>query len=108
MTARRRSSLPPDDATQSPGADAVAMLTVYLVLLLGVPSTVTIAGLGAYGRPSFLWGLVLAGWWLVSRLQGRGIDVVPVAQPIRHAFGAFLAVALVSFAMAMFRGQPCW
>jgi hypothetical protein len=82
------------------------MLTVYLVLLVGVPSTVTIAGLGAYGRPSFLWGLLLAGWWLVSRVQGRDIDVVPVAQPIRHAFGALLAVALVSFAMAMFRGQP--
>ena len=43
QTARPRSSLPHHDATQYRGGGAVAMLTVYLVLLLGVPSTVTIA-----------------------------------------------------------------
>ena len=54
------------------------MLTVYLVLLLAIPSGVTITALGALGRPSMIWGLVLMAWWAVSRLQAQ----VPVAQPV--------------------------
>ncbi|MFC8682196.1 O-antigen ligase family protein [Microbacterium ureisolvens] len=88
------------------GFTATTALTVYLVLLLAVPSNVTIAALGAYGRPSLLWGLFLLAWWLLSRIQYRVVDVRPVAQPIRHAFGLLLVIALVSFAAAMMRGQP--
>jgi polysaccharide biosynthesis protein PslJ len=88
------------------GGDAVAMLTIYLVLLLGVPSGITIVGLGSLGRPSLLWGLVLFGWWLVSRLQVRHVDVTPIRQPVRIAYLALLVVAFVSFAAAMLRGQP--
>ncbi len=88
------------------GLDAVAMLTIYVVLLIGIPSSSTIAGLGGLGRPSVLWGLLLLFWWLLSRLQSRAHDAPPVAQPVRYIFGAFVVIVLISFAAAMLRGQP--
>lgn len=88
------------------GGDAVTMLTIYIVLLLAIPSSVSLGPLGSYGSPSLLFGLVLLAWWLFSRLQRRSIDVAPTAQPIRLAFGAFFVVVLVSFAAALLRGQP--
>lgn len=86
--------------------DAVSLLTVYLVLLLAIPSNVTITALGSLGRPSLLWGVVLMVFWAGSRLQKRDHDIRPVKQPIRTAFVVFLVIVLVSFAFAMFRGQP--
>ncbi|MET0933490.1 MAG: O-antigen ligase family protein [Mycetocola sp.] len=86
--------------------DAVTMLTVYLVLLLAIPSGVTITVLGTLGRPSLIWGLILVVWWAIARLQA-GTDGVPaISQPVRFAFGAFVVVALLSFSAAMLRGQP--
>lgn len=88
------------------GVDATTLLTVYLVLLLAIPSNVRIAALGSIGRPSVLWGLFLLIFWIVTRLQKRGHDVRPVRQPIRFAYAALLVVALVSLAAALLRGQP--
>ncbi|MET4637662.1 O-antigen ligase family protein [Mycetocola sp. 2940] len=86
--------------------DAVTMLTVYLVLLLAIPSGVTITALGTLGRPSLIWGLVLVVWWAVARLQTDADGVPGISQPVRFAFAAFVVVALLSFAAAMLRGQP--
>ncbi|TQL42021.1 hypothetical protein FB562_2611 [Homoserinimonas aerilata] len=86
--------------------DAVGMLTVYLVLLLAIPSGVTIGLLGTLGRPSLIWGLVLLAWWVISRLQARESELRPVSQPVSFAFMAFFVLVLVSFAAAMLRGQP--
>ncbi len=88
------------------GADAVSMLTVYLVLLLAIPSGVVVTALGSLGSPSLIWGLVLLCWWTVHRLQARAPDAGAVSQPVRFAFVVFLLVVLVSFAAAMLRGQP--
>ncbi len=88
------------------GFDATTMLTVYLVLLLAIPSNVRIAALGSIGRPSVLWGLFLLAFWAVSRLQKRHHDVRPLRQPIRFAYAALLVVALVSLTAALLRGQP--
>lgn len=88
------------------GVDAATMLTIYIVLLVGIPSGTTISGLGGLGRPSLLWGLLLLFWWVLSRLQARAHDAQPVAQPVRYVFAAFVVIALVSFAAAMLRGQP--
>lgn len=86
--------------------DAVAMLTVYLVLLLAIPSGLTISVLGSLGRPSLMWGLVLMAWWIVSRLQSRTTAEAAVSQPVRFAVVAFLVIVLVSYAAAILRGQP--
>jgi hypothetical protein len=82
------------------------MITVYLVLVFAVPSNLTISALGSLGRPSLLWGLVLLLWWVLAGLQRRSVDVVAVWQPVRVAFGCLVVIALISFAAAMFRGQP--
>lgn len=84
----------------------MTMLTVYLMLLLAIPSGVVISALGTLGRPSLIWGLVLLSWWIVARLQTRLSDARPVSQPVRFAFVAFFVIILVSFAAAMLRGQP--
>ncbi|MFS0866265.1 O-antigen ligase family protein [Microbacterium sp. 179-B 1A2 NHS] len=81
------------------------MLTVYIVLLYGFPSSLSIAVLGSFGRPQFLWGLVLLAWWLLARLQPVQ-STRSVSQPVRVALGILLIACLLSFAQAMLRGQP--
>ncbi|MCD1268180.1 hypothetical protein B5M43_004855 [Microbacterium sp. MEC084] len=93
-------------AARPRAGSALTMVTVYVVLLFGVPSNLVVTGLGSMGRPSLLWGLVLLLWWVVVRLQARAIDVPPAPQPLRWAYVALLVVALVSFSAAMLRGQP--
>ncbi|TQJ30605.1 O-antigen ligase [Microbacterium sp. SLBN-146] len=88
------------------GADAVTMLTIYLVLLFAIPSSLTITALGSLGRPSVLWGLIMLAWWALVRLQASSFDVRAIRQPVRFALGAFVVVILVSFAAALLRGQP--
>jgi O-antigen ligase len=94
------------DARRPSTGTALSMVTVYVVLLFAVPSNLVISGLGSLGRPSLLWGVLLLLWWVVARLQARTVDVVPAPQPVRWACAAVFAVALVSFAAAMLRGQP--
>jgi O-antigen ligase len=96
----------PAGASAGHGIDAVSLLTVYLVLLLAIPSGVVVSVLGSLGRPSLIWGLILLGWWAVTKLQSRPGAHPPPSQPVRFAFVAFLVFALVSFAAAMLRGQP--
>src|SRR5580765_7846816 len=86
--------------------DAPSMLSIYLVLLLAVPSNLTIGGLASFGRPSLLWGLLMALWWLLTRLHSPLVEIVPVRQPVRFAFGCVLVIALLSFGAALLRGQP--
>lgn len=88
------------------GIDAVTLLTMYLVILFGIPSNIAIGALGSLGRPSLLFGLVLFGWWALGRLQAAGFAIRPIRQPVKVAYGALLVVALVSFAAALLRGQP--
>lgn len=85
---------------------AAPLLSVYLVLLLGIPSNLTLGGLASLGRPSFLWGLVLAFWWVLAQLQRSTRDRKRVWQPVRFALLAFVVIVLVSFAAALLRGQP--
>lgn len=82
------------------------MLSIYALLLFAVPSNLMFSGLGALGRPSVLWGLVLFLWWVLVRLQTGEQDVTNGSQPVRWALVAFVVVVLISFAMAMMRGQP--
>ena len=96
---------PAPRSTRPRGIDAATGLTIYVVLLLVIPSSVTIRALGSYGRFALLWGLVLLVWWLLTHLQYR-VAERSVVQPVRHAIGLFAVIVLVSFAAAMFRGQP--
>lgn len=86
--------------------DAVTLLTVYLFLLLVIPSNARFTALGSIGRPSVLWGVVLLVFWALFRLQQtQRIGQAPW-NPLRTFWGALIALALVSFSAAMLRGQP--
>ena len=82
------------------------MLTVYLVLLFAIPSSATVSALGSLGRPAMLWGIVMLVWWVVAKLQDRVVDTHPVRHPVRFMFLLLFVIALISFATAIFRGQP--
>jgi O-antigen ligase len=88
------------------GATALTMLSIYVVLLVAFPSNLVVSALGAYGRPQFIWGLVLLLWWGLSRIQGPSAAVRRASQPVLIALAAFLVVVLLSFAAALLRGQP--
>lgn len=93
-----------ETGTHSPAA--TRGLVVYIVLLFGLPSTLTISGLGSYGRPSLIWGLLLLTWWFVWHLQdGKGTEP-DLRDPIGAALLVLVAIVLISFAAAMMRGQP--
>lgn len=53
-----------------------------------------------------LWGIVMLVWWIVAKLQSRVAAVRASRGIIRFAFAAFVVIALISFAVAIFRGQP--
>lgn len=92
---RRRPSTP----------DAVSILTIWLLLLLGVPSGLTFSGLGSLGHPSTVWGLGCAVWWCWYTLQ-RTRPTAPFPQPVRTATFVLLAACLVSYVAAATRPLP--
>jgi hypothetical protein len=51
--------------------DAVTVLTVYAVLLLLVPSTIVVPGLGSAGTPATVWAIVVLLWYVAAWLGGR-------------------------------------
>lgn len=84
-------------------ADAVGWLTVYLVLLLFIPSRLVVGPLASAGAPSMLFGLgSLVLWFLL--LVGAARKAVIEPQPIRIALGALLFSIAVSYVLAM--GRP--
>jgi hypothetical protein len=94
------------NVSRKAGVDAVTMLTVYVILLYGFPSNLSLSFLGSYGRPQFLWGLVLLAWWMLNRIQVPQFAARTVSQPVRVALCLLLVVLLLSFAQSMLRGQP--
>lgn len=93
------------DTTNRRGVDAVTILSVYLVLLVGVPSSLTITALGSVGRPALLWGLGCALWWLWTRIA-RPFAQPRRRQPVRMALAAFAVIATVAYIAAHVHGLP--
>lgn len=75
--------------------DGVSALTVYLLLLVGLPASMSVSALGDAGRPAQLFGLVLLGWWM--------IDFLIRPQPVPRARTA-VRVAAIVFLLAMCAG----
>lgn len=90
----------------TPVGTAATMVMIYVALLLGLPSNMTVGSLGSLGRPAMLWGLGLLLWWFLARAQANQSDLPSVSQPLRLPLVAFILIALTSFAAAMLRGQP--
>ena len=87
------------------GLDAVSVLTLYLVLLLAVPSGLTISAMGSLGHPSTIWAACATVWWLWDHVH-RYVPHPMAVQPIRIALGLFVLIVLGAYAWAMMRGLP--
>ncbi len=80
-------------------SDAVTLLTVYLVLLVGIPSAFVVGPLGAAGRPAGLFALGLALLWVLGRFV-PGSGLVGGHQPVRAVAIAFLLAVFASYVTA--------
>ncbi|NYE35525.1 O-antigen ligase [Nocardioides cavernae] len=88
------------DGSPARGADATTLLTLYVVLLWGIPSSMVVPALGSAGSPSNLLGVAAFFWWVwfhVRRTEPLGAGV----QPVRAAMLGWLLVMLVVYAHAM-------
>jgi polysaccharide biosynthesis protein PslJ len=82
--------------------DTVSYLTVYLVLLIFIPSSLIFAPLGGSGTPAVVYSLLLLVLYLASWMAGR---VTPTGggRPIRIAMLIFSLAVLASFVAGMTR-----
>lgn len=86
--------------------DATSVLTIYLVLLLGVPSDQGIGPLGGAGSPSTLFGLCMLLWWAWHYLRNIGSHGSRRRQPVRTALTVFVGCVLVSYVLAALTSLP--
>jgi O-antigen ligase len=77
-------------------------LTVYLILLFGIPSRLVFHPLGSAGAPSTLFGLASALVWFLAQLW-RSASVAGPRRPIRIALAYFLVAVGISYIAAMTR-----
>lgn len=82
--------------------DAVNALTVFLILLIALPSRLTFAPLGGAGAPALVLGLAFFAWWAYYQVQ-RVDSPATGSQPVRTAFLVMLACFLISYVVAMTR-----
>lgn len=91
--------------TQRPtshAVDAVGWLTVYVLLLLFIPSRFVVGPLGSAGAPSMLFGLGSLLLWALLFVGGmRRPSSAP--QPVRIALGLFLLCVGMTYVLAMAR-----
>lgn len=76
------------------GVDLVTVLSWYVVLLLALPSRLTVGPLGGAGSPAALVGLGIGAWWVLDLLR-RSETAPPSGHPVRRA--CLVAVACVGF-----------
>ncbi len=81
-------------------ADALGWLTVYMVLLLFIPSRLIFGPLGSAGAPSMVFGLGSMLLWLIMYL-GAPRRFLLEPQPIRIALGLLLFSIGVTYVLAM-------
>ncbi len=82
--------------------DSVGWLTLYLGLLLFLPSRLILGPLGSAGAPSMLFGLGSLFLWLLT-FVGAARRAASEPQPIRIALGILLFCVGVSYVFAMTR-----
>jgi O-antigen ligase len=84
------------------GDDGTTALTVYVVLLLAIPSAYVLGPLGAAGAPAQVVSMALVLWW-VGRALARPYAPDPGGHPVRTAMLGFVAVVLVAYVVANLR-----
>lgn len=86
---------------RSSSPDAVSALTVYLVLLFGVPASLVVDQLGAAGTPAQIFAMLVLIWLVASRIAAPEQTWAP--RPIRIAVLVFVGAVLASYIAAATR-----
>ncbi|MFF5793532.1 O-antigen ligase family protein [Paeniglutamicibacter sp. NPDC012692] len=84
--------------------DAVTGLTVYVLLLLFVPSDRVLAQLGGAGTPAAIFSMGLLVWWLWYRV--RSATHRRFSNPVTIAFALFCAAVFISEIVAAASSLP--
>ncbi|MBB5642774.1 O-antigen ligase family protein [Cryobacterium roopkundense] len=101
---QKRARFAPSPRTTS-FPDATTFLTVYVVLLLAIPSNRSLADLGNAGALSVIWGLGAGVLWVIAWVQ-RSRPEPPQLRPVRVAVLVFSVAAMASYIAAMTRALP--
>ncbi len=86
------------------GLDVATVLSIYVVLLLLVPSRIVLPGLGSIGTPANLFALLALMWFVAGWLMRRGIEPLPGVGVPRFAIGFFAVAVLLSYVALARRG----
>lgn len=81
--------------------DSVAVLSLFLVLLIGIPAQLVFAPLGAAGTPAQMLAMGVLVWWVARRLAQLPARRAP--QPVRRALLVFALALLGSYFAAATR-----
>ena len=79
--------------------DAVWVLSLYLILLMMIPSELVVGPFGAAGRPAVLLAAALLAWYLLAK-QHPLAGMERGRQPARIAAAAFACSVLASYVSA--------
>lgn len=93
---------PPTQAPRFAVGDSVGLLTIYIVLLIAIPSRLIFGPLGGAGTPASVLGIGLGLWWAAMRLAGPP-ERRRVSQPVRTAMLVMVATVLASYIAATVR-----
>ena len=85
-----------------PFFDGTSIVTIFIILLLTVPSKLTVAALGGAGSPAQILGLGMLLWWLAERARRQQL-VVSSSHPIRRMLFLLLAAVLASYVVGATR-----
>lgn len=84
--------------------DGVDYLTLYLIVLFGVPASLVVAPLGAAGTPAGMVAALGGGCWFLDRVSGLDPHRPRLsAYPVRRVGCAFVLAVVLSYIAAMSR-----
>lgn len=81
---------------------AVRLLQLYLVLLLGIPSSLVLGPLGSAGSPASLFGVAMLAWWGIQWLYG-GLQQSRLSPPV-IALLVFFVISVANYSSGQLHG----
>jgi O-antigen ligase len=97
-----RVDLQPATVVPTRTRDAVSVLTIYLILLIGIPSRLVFGPAGAVGTPAAVVGVISLLWWISGRIIGAP-GLSSGVQPLRVGLVAYGTAVLISYAAGFLR-----
>ena len=81
------------------GTHALSLLTIYVVLLIFIPSTIVLAAFGGAGSPATLFAGGLLGWYVLLWVH-PGYPLSRAWQPARSAVAVFAGTIVAAYVSA--------